>query len=67
MSSCTRFALLLLTALLGVTAGNAKADPGPSAAVPAPVVDASRSATAAQQTAVISGGCFWGVQQCFST
>jgi peptide-methionine (S)-S-oxide reductase len=65
MSSSTRFALLLFTALLGVTACNAKADPGPSATVPAPVVDASRSATAAQQTAVFSGGCFWGVQAVF--
>jgi peptide-methionine (S)-S-oxide reductase len=65
MSSCTRFALLLFTALLGVTACNANADPGPSAAVPAPVVDASRSAASDQQTAVLSGGCFWGVQAVF--
>jgi peptide-methionine (S)-S-oxide reductase len=65
MSSYTRFAVLLFTALLGVTACNAKADPGPSAAVPAAVVDASRSAASGQQTAVLSGGCFWGVQAVF--
>lgn len=65
MSSCIRFGLLLFTALLGATACNAKANAGPSAAVPAPVVDAPRAATAGQQTAVISGGCFWGVQAVF--
>jgi peptide-methionine (S)-S-oxide reductase len=29
------------------------------------VVDASRSAASGQQTAVLSGGCFWGVQAVF--
>lgn len=63
MSSFTRFALILFTSLLGVTACNAKANL--SAAVPAPVVDAARATTSAQQTAVLSGGCFWGVQAVF--
>ena len=49
---------------LAATACNAKANPGP-AAVPAPVVDAPRASTAGQQTAVLSGGCFWGVQAVF--
>jgi peptide-methionine (S)-S-oxide reductase len=63
MSSSTRFALILFASLLGATACNAKASP--SAAVPPPVLDAPRAATPGQQTAVISGGCFWGIQAVF--
>jgi peptide-methionine (S)-S-oxide reductase len=60
-----RFAWILLASLIGVTACNANASPGPAAAVPAPVVDARRATAPAQQTAVISGGCFWGIQAVF--
>src|ERR1700693_5424068 len=63
MPSSTRVALLLLGSLLGATACNAKANP--ASAVPAPTVDAPRASAAAQQSAVISGGCFWGVQAVF--
>jgi peptide-methionine (S)-S-oxide reductase len=63
MSSSTRFALILFASLLGGTACNAKASP--SAALPAPLLDAPRASTAAQQTAVVSGGCFWGIQAVF--
>lgn len=63
MKPSIRFALIVFTSLLGVTACTAKANP--SAAVPAPVVDAARVSAAAQQTAVLSGGCFWGVQAVF--
>lgn len=63
MSHSARFALILFASLLGATACNAKANP--SAAVPAPLVDAPRAASAGQQTAVISGGCFWGIQAVF--
>jgi len=58
-----RSAVLLLGSLLGATACNAKANP--AAAVPAPEVDAPRASTSGQQTAVLSGGCFWGVQAVF--
>src|ERR1700681_4704369 len=61
--SSARFALILFASLLGATPCNAKANP--SAAVPAPLVDAPRAASAGQQTAVVSGGCFWGVQAVF--
>jgi peptide-methionine (S)-S-oxide reductase len=50
-------------ALASAIACNAKANP--SAAIPAPAQDASLTATASQQTAVLSGGCFWGVQAVF--
>jgi peptide-methionine (S)-S-oxide reductase len=49
--------------LLGTTACTAKANP--AAAVPEPVVDAPRASVPSQQTAVLSGGCFWGVQAVF--
>jgi peptide-methionine (S)-S-oxide reductase len=65
MSVNARSFVLLLTALLGTTACNAKANPARSAPVPAPVVDASRASSTGQQTAVLSGGCFWGVQAVF--
>lgn len=62
MQSSIQVAVLLFAALAG-TACNAKANP--SAAVPAPVQDATRAAAPGQQTAVLSGGCFWGVQAVF--
>src|ERR1700730_8457566 len=63
MTSSIRLALVLFAPLLGATACNAKASP--AAAVPAPLQDAARAATSGQQTAVISGGCFWGIQAVF--
>jgi len=63
MTSSTRCALILFASLFGATACNAKASP--AAAVPEPVLDAPRASTPSQQTAVISGGCFWGVQAVF--
>src|ERR1700723_4700107 len=65
MFSFTRFALILFAGLLGVTACNAKASPSSSTAVPAPVQDVPRATAAGQQTAVVSGGCFWGIQAVF--
>jgi len=59
-----RIALMLLGSLLGVTACNAKANPALTA-VPAPAVDAARAAASGQQTAVLAGGCFWGIQAVF--
>ena len=63
MSLSTRLALVLFATLLAISACNAKANP--AAAVPAPTKDAPRAAAPGQQTAVLSGGCFWGVQAVF--
>ena len=63
MSSHNPLAIILLGSLLGATACNAKASA--AAAVPAPEVDAPRATTPGKQTAVVSGGCFWGVQAVF--
>jgi len=62
-SSSVRLALLLVASLPAATACNARA--GTAAAVPAPVVDAPRASTSSKQTAVVAGGCFWGVQAVF--
>lgn len=59
----TRFFLILCASLFGVTACNAKANS--AMPVPAPTLDASRAASSGHQTAVLSGGCFWGVQAVF--
>jgi len=59
----SRLALILLGSLLAATACNAKA--GTAGPVPAPVLNAPRASAPARQTAVVSGGCFWGIQAVF--
>jgi peptide-methionine (S)-S-oxide reductase len=54
------FLFMVLAASVACTAGSASA-----AAVPAPAVDASKAAAAGEQTAVVAGGCFWGIQAVF--
>jgi len=65
MRPSIRPALIVFAALLGTTACTAKANPARSAPVPPPAVDASRASTPGRETAVFSGGCFWGVQAVF--
>jgi len=55
---------LILLASLGITACTAKANPA-KAVVPAPTVNSPRAASPGQETAVLSAGCFWGVQAVF--
>src|ERR1700716_2264745 len=62
-SSSARTFLILLGILAGGTACNARA--GTASVVPPPAVDTPRTASAGQQTAVVAGGCFWGVQAVF--
>jgi peptide-methionine (S)-S-oxide reductase len=61
MSSSTRLSALVsffLSSLIACNAGTPKA-------IPAPAVDAQLSNAKGEQTAVFSGGCFWGVQAVF--
>jgi peptide-methionine (S)-S-oxide reductase len=59
----SRFPVLVLAGLLmAVTAYSVGGAKGP---VPSPAADAPRAAAAGQQTAVVSGGCFWGIQAVF--
>ena len=56
-------ALLLMITLVGVVACNA--GDRAAAAVPNPVVDATLTPAKSEQTAVLAGGCFWGIQAVF--
>jgi peptide-methionine (S)-S-oxide reductase len=59
----SHYVLLFLALLIGTvacTTGNAS-----TVAVPGPGVDASKSGKSGEQTAVIAGGCFWGIQAVF--
>jgi peptide-methionine (S)-S-oxide reductase len=56
-------ALVLLITLAGVIACNAGEKS--VAAVPSPAVDAPLATAKSEQTAVVSGGCFWGIQAVF--
>jgi peptide-methionine (S)-S-oxide reductase len=61
--SSIRIFLLLLMMAVGTAAcraGNATA-----VALPGPAVDASKAAAPGAQTAVVAGGCFWGIQAVF--
>ena len=58
-----RMVAMVLT-VLAVTAA-CQAGGGPSAAVPAPVVDEAKAAAKGKETAVVAGGCFWGIQAVF--
>jgi peptide-methionine (S)-S-oxide reductase len=57
--------LIFLVMLVGATACNAKAGAAAAAAVPRPALDAKRATGSGQQTAVVAGGCFWGIQAVF--
>jgi peptide-methionine (S)-S-oxide reductase len=52
--------LVVVAATIAFTAGNAS-----STALPTPAVDDAKSAQPGEQTAVIAGGCFWGIQAVF--
>lgn len=55
-------ALLLMVTLAGVACNAADR---PAANIPSPVVDAALAPAKAEQTAVVAGGCFWGIQAVF--
>jgi peptide-methionine (S)-S-oxide reductase len=58
-----RMFAMILTVLAGAVA--CRAGNGTSAAVPAPVADEVKAAAGGKQTAVVAGGCFWGIQAVF--
>jgi peptide-methionine (S)-S-oxide reductase len=64
----SRVSVRMVATLLTVLAGAAacRAGSGASAAVPAPAVDEARATASGKATAVVAGGCFWGIQAVFS-
>ncbi len=58
-----RIVAMMLTVLAGTLACSAGS--GASAAVPSPVVDEAKAAAKGKETAVVAGGCFWGIQAVF--
>jgi len=64
MNSFSRVsAVFLLLAFAGVMACSAGDNVG--SAVPNPAVDAAVAPSKGEQTAVVAGGCFWGIQAVF--
>ena len=62
-TSVFRVGLLFSILLLALVACNAGSRP--AAVVPVAAVDSPLANAAGQQTAVVAGGCFWGVQAVF--
>ena len=58
-----RLVAMIVTVLAATLA--CRAGSGASAAVPAPVVDEVKAAAKGKETAVVAGGCFWGIQAVF--
>jgi peptide-methionine (S)-S-oxide reductase len=54
---------MILTVLAGTLA--CQAGNGTNAAVPVPAVDEAKAAASTKQSAVVAGGCFWGIQAVF--
>jgi peptide-methionine (S)-S-oxide reductase len=52
--------LVMIAGTVACTAGNAA-----GVAIPSPAVDAPKAANGGEQTAVIAGGCLWGIQAVF--
>lgn len=62
------FAIVIFAGLGVLVWATSKADDGranPKAAFPKPAVDAPLAAAKSQETAVVAGGCFWGIQGVF--
>jgi peptide-methionine (S)-S-oxide reductase len=58
-----RMVAMMLTVLAGTLA--CRAGSGASAAVPSPAVDEVKATAKGKETAVVAGGCFWGIQAVF--
>jgi peptide-methionine (S)-S-oxide reductase len=63
----SRVSVHLFVLFLALIAGTVACSTANAAgiAVPAPIVDAAKAPQSGHQTAVIAGGCFWGIQAVF--
>jgi peptide-methionine (S)-S-oxide reductase len=58
-------ALIVILILAGTVAWNRADAAGASTVLPDPAVDSTLATKSDQQTAVVAGGCFWGIQAVF--
>jgi peptide-methionine (S)-S-oxide reductase len=61
----SRVSVRMVAMMLTVLAGTLACRAGSGVAVPAPVVDQAKATAKAKETAVVAGGCFWGIQAVF--
>jgi peptide-methionine (S)-S-oxide reductase len=61
----SRLSVRMVAMMLTVLAGTLACRAGSGAAVPAPVVDEAKATAKGSETAVVAGGCFWGIQAVF--
>jgi len=64
-SVCTIALLVGIVVLAGVVVSNPAHAAESSVVLPDPLVDTPLAAKSAKQTAVVAGGCFWGIQLVF--
>src|SRR5579863_1015739 len=64
MNGFSRICALILMLTIG-SAIACNAGDKPITAVPSPAVDAAVATSKGEQTAVVAGGCFWGIQAVF--
>ncbi|MGO9981911.1 MAG: peptide-methionine (S)-S-oxide reductase MsrA [Candidatus Sulfotelmatobacter sp.] len=61
----SRASVRMVAMVLTVLAGTVACRAGSGAAVPGPVADEVRATAPGKETAVVAGGCFWGIQAVF--
>jgi peptide-methionine (S)-S-oxide reductase len=61
----SRASVRTLAMILTVLAGAVACQAGSGVAMPRPVVDEAKATARGKQTAVVAGGCFWGIQAVF--
>jgi peptide-methionine (S)-S-oxide reductase len=61
----SRILVRMITMVMLALAGTVACRAGNAVIVPAPASDEARASAPGKQTAVLSGGCFWGVQAVF--
>jgi peptide-methionine (S)-S-oxide reductase len=61
----SRVAIRMAAMILSVFAGVVACRAGNGLPVPSPVVDETEAAEQGKETAVVAGGCFWGIQAVF--
>jgi len=60
-----KIAVVIAIIMLAITLNWKRADASAGPALPDPAVDAPLAAKSGTQTAVVAGGCFWGIQAVF--